>query len=362
MRPIIIIVVAIIGLYLLKIFFLDADKNASAPVAGPSAAPAANSAPNALPVDIYVATEVNQSNVVYASGTVVPNEEVEIKAEVSGRLVELNIREGGYIQKGDLIAKLDDADLVAQLKKLTYEEQLADQTEARQKRLLEINAIGKEEYEMAVNKVNTLSADKELLEVQLEKTRVVAPFSGRMGLKSISEGAYITPSTVISNLVQTNPAKLDFSVPEKYASKIKTGQTILFSIDVDDKEIVKEKAIVLAIDPKVDENLRTLKIRARTTNSSGRLLPGMFIRVELPLGDEKSIMIPSESIIPILKGKMVYVKRNGIANEVEIQTGLRTETDVQVEKGLNVGDSLIVSALMSVKANTPVSVRNVVNQ
>jgi len=355
MRPLLIIFFCILGLYLAKIFVLDAGKNKPGNSNAKSAP--SQSDPSALSVDIYVAKEVDKNNLVYASGTVVPNEEVAIQSELAGRLVKLNIREGGFVKKGQLIAKLNDADLLAQLKKVEYEEQLASQTEARQNKLLQINAISKEEYDMAVNRVNTLSTDKEFLQVQLAKTSVTAPFSGRMGFKNISEGAYITPGDIIANLVQTNPVKLDFSVPEKYSSKIKVGQSISFTIDGDDEQI---SAKVIAIDPRIDEDLRTLKVRALAKNNNDKLLPGMFIRVEVPLEQEKSIMIPTEAIIPILKGKKVFVMRDGKAQETIIQTGLRTDTRIQVEEGIAVGDSVIVSALMSMKNNSNVILRNVV--
>jgi len=360
MRPLAIIVICIIGLFLFKTYYLDASNNEdSSTTQGQNKEGSSNSSSQkslGIPVDVYVAKLVNKSNVVYATGTVVPNEEVELRSEVSGRLVQLNIREGSYVQKGKLIAKLNDADLLAQVKKLDFEEQLAGQTEARYKKLIDIDAISKEEYDLAVNRINTLSADKELLKVQLEKTRVVAPFSGRIGFKYISEGAYITPNTVIANLVQSNPVKLDFTVPEKYVSKIKVGNEILFTTEGDD---IKTSAKIIAIDPKIDEELRTLKVRASANNKGGKYLPGMFIRVEAPLGDEESIMIPTESIIPILKGKKIYVMKNGKAKEAIISTGLRTDTEVQVIEGLEVGDSVIVSALMSMKENTDVSVKNV---
>ena len=355
MRPLLIILVIILALYLAKIFIIDAEDHTTIQVAEASTSTAKKS--SKLPVDIYVAREVDRSNTVYASGTVVPNEEVNLQSEVSGRLIKLNIREGGFVKKGQLVAKINDEDLVAQLKKLKYEEELAAQTEARQKKLLEIDAISKEEYDMAVNRVNTLSADKEFLEVQLEKTSVRAPFSGRMGLKNISEGAYITPGVVIASLVQTHPVKLDFSLPEKYANKVKVGQKVSFSIDGENDQW---EAQVMALDPKIDEDLRTLRVRAKADNRAGKLLPGMFIRVAVPLGEEKSIMVPSESIIPILKGKKVFVMKNGVATETIVKTGMRTDTDVQIEEGLEVGDSVIVSSLMSVKANTKVKMRTLV--
>ena len=356
MRPLIIIFLIVIAMYLAKVFVIDASKQEADPVVSASISQKTES--SRLPVDIYIAREVDKSNTVYASGTIIPNEDVEIKSEVAGRLEKLRIKEGGYIKRGEMIAKINDDDLEARLKKIEYEEELAEQTETRQKKLLEINAISKEEYDMAVNRVNTLSADKELLMVELAKTSIKAPFSGRMGLKNISEGAYVTPGSVITSLVQTNPAKLDFSIPEKYANKIKVNQDVSFTID---GEADLMSAEVIAIDPRIDEELRTLRIRAKTNNSDGRLLPGMFIRVEVPLGDEKSIMVPSESIIPILKGKKLFVMKDGLAREVEVKTGIRTDTDVQIEEGINIGDSIIVSSLMAVQKNTPVAVRKIVD-
>ena len=176
-----------------------------------------------------------------------------------------------------------------------------------------------------------------------------------MGLKNISEGAYITPNVIIANLVQTNPLKLDFSVPEKYAAKVAVGKTISFSIDGEEEPI---SARIIAKDPKIDEELRTLRVRATANNAKGRYLPGMFVKVEMPLGEEASIMIPTESIIPILKGKKIYVMKDGKATEVLIKTGLRTDTEVQVTEGIEIGDSVIVSALMSMKPNLPVALRN----
>ena len=356
MRPLILIIVIIAALALLKIYVWDKDEKSDNPAGMPASGSLGKQ--SALPVDIYVASTVETDNTIYASGTLVANEQVELKSEVSGRLVELRISEGSYVKKGELIAKLNDNDLRAQLKRLEYEDQLAIQVEARQRKLLDINAISKEEYDLAMNKVNTLGADRELLEVQLEKTEVRAPFSGRIGFKNISEGAYITPSVVIANLVQINPVKIDFSIPEKYANEVHVGQEALFEVDgVNDRFLAK----VFAVDPVVDEDLRTLRLRARADNSLGLLRPGMFVRVELPLGSRESIMIPTESVMPILKGKIVYLFKNGLATETKVTTGLRTDKTVQILDGMEVGDSVIVSALMTLKPDLKVQVQEVVN-
>jgi len=357
MRPLLLILVCILGMYLFKVFYINAKSETKA--SDTAATAAAENKSSKLLVDIYVAKEEDKSSAVSATGSIVPNEVVELRSEASGRLIQLNIKEGGYVQKGQLIAKLNDEDLLAQIKKLDYEEEFAQQAEARQKKLLDIDAISKEEYEMSVNRINTLGADKEFLQVQLEKTSLFAPFSGRLGLKNISEGAYVTPNTEIVTLVQTNPAKIDFNVPEKYAQKIKVGQKIYFSIAAGD-ESDRMEAQVIAIDPQIDENLRTLKVRAKAPNPKGKLLPGMFVQVDVSLGNEKLIMVPSESIIPILKGKKIFVMENGVAKERVIKTGMRTEDRVSVEEGLVLGDSVVVSALMSVKEDLPVQVRNLI--
>ena len=354
MKPLLAVIVIILALVGYKLF---TDKQDQPAKQNTSTTSAKAKAAASTPVDIYIAKRIKTDNTIFASGTVVSNEEVELRSEVSGRLVELNIREGSFVKKGAVIARLANDDLQAQLKKNQFEEELANQIEARQKKLLEIDAISKEEYDLAVNKVNTLGADKEFLQVQMARTQVMAPFSGKIGFKNISEGAYITPTTIIANLVQTNPVKIDFSVPEKYASKLVRGQELTFKIDGND-DIFQAK--VTAINPKVDESLRTLKARAIASNSKGNLLPGMFVRVEVPLQAKEAIMIPSQAIVPILKGKKVYVLRNGKATEAIINTNLRTDKLVEVEEGLVEGDSIIISALMSMRQGAPVVVRDII--
>ncbi len=347
MKPLIIIASILAALIVVKVFFWKGDSEA------PAGGPAAGGGGPSQSVQVStIAVERDESNlVVYSSGTLAPNEEVELRSELSGRLINLNLKEGTYVNKGQLIAKIKDDDIRAQLKKVQLEAELAKQTEARQKKLLEIEAISKEEYDLAANTVNTLQADKELLEVQLERTEVRAPFSGKIGLKNISQGAYVTPTTVIANLVQTNPMKLDFNVPEKYLSMVKVGQDITFEVD---GVTEKFKARIIAIDPKIDVNLRMIKVRALASNG-GHLLPGMFAKVNLNLGSNSAIMIPSETIVPVLGGKKVYVKKNGQVSEVMVETGLRNESMVEVISGLNLGDSLITTAIMSLKPGMKVT-------
>ncbi len=359
MRPILIAAVVLILLVLGKLFLFNdkTEKKSDGPGGGKSAGKGGGKGGDSKPIKVntILVSIDNSDKMVFSSGSTVPNEEVDLKSEISGKIVSLNLPEGAVVQKGQLIAKIKDDDLVAQLKKIEIEEKLANQIEQRQKKLLEINAISKEEYEISQNRVFTLNADKEILKVQLSRTEIRAPFSGKLGLKNISLGAYVTPATIITTLVQYNPIKVDFTVPEKYLSNIGLGKTIDFQIDGSES---KFNAKIIAIDPKIDENLRTLKVRAISQNIGNKLYPGMFIKVLLNLGSQKSIMIPSETVIPVIDGKKVFVKRNGIVEEIKITTGLRNESKLQVLTGLSVGDSLITSGLMTIKAGTPVFTKN----
>jgi membrane fusion protein (multidrug efflux system) len=360
MRPLLIAAGLILALILGKIFFFNGSSEQKSDKPGDKKLGNAGGIGKGgdtkpMRVSTLIIGLGNSQKTVFSSGTTIANEEVELKSEISGKIVKLSIPEGTVVPKGYLIAKIKDDDILAQLKKIELEEKLADQIEARQKKLLDINAISREEYEISQNRVLTLKADKDLLKVQLERTEIRAPFSGKVGLKNISLGSYVTPATVISTIVQFNPIKLDFTVPEKYVSEVKLGKIIQFQTDGSNNEY---SARIVAIDPKVDEALRTLKVRAISQNGGNNLMPGMFIKVLLNLSTSQSIMIPTETVIPVADGKKVFVKRNGKAEEISIITGLRDASNLQVLSGLNVGDSLITSGLMTLKAGSPVFTKN----
>lgn len=357
MRPILILVGIILSLVVGKIFFFPGSEGSSGgkEKEGASGSAAKGGGGSAVPVEVYTTRFERIDNQLYASGTVVPNEEVDLKAEIAGRLIKLNIREGAPVSKGQLIAKINDKELQAQLVKLEYNAALSKNIEQRQKRLLTIEAISKEEYEIAVNNVQTLEADKQLILAQLERTEIRAPFSGVIGLKSISEGAYLSPGTSVATLVQTNPVKVDFTIPEKYSRGIRLGSIVQLGLDDDN---TRYSARIVALDPKVDEALRTQRVRAITQNPGRTFVPGMFVKVQVDLSqNSEAIMIPTDAIVPVLKGKKVFVVRNGKAEEVLVTTGLRNDQRIQVTEGLGIGDSLIVSGIMALKPGISVKVK-----
>lgn len=365
MRTILTIVAVVVVLVLGKIFFFSKPEDKTGGPGGGAGkgadkgkggAPGGGGGP-VTAVNIFVTSFATLDNAVTSAGTVFPNEEVQLMPETAGRIVALNIKEGSRVAAGQVIAKIKDTDLQAQLKKINYQIELAKQTDARQKKLLEINAISREEYEITSNTLNTLDADKEFLEVSIDRTIIKAPFSGKISFKNVSQGAFVTTATSLATLVQTNPVKIDFTIPEKYSTQLRLGSNIKFEVE---GQTTSYSASIVAIDPKIDPNLRTLKVRALAQNPNDRLIPGMFVKVTLDLDISQAIMVPTEAIIPVLKGKKVYVMQNGKVAEKMVETGLRTDKNIQITSGLTSGDSLIVSGIMALKKDAPVKVKQVV--
>nr|MBC7614216.1 efflux RND transporter periplasmic adaptor subunit [Pseudopedobacter sp.] len=324
--------------------------------AGPQAAMGAKSG-EVPPISVngLIVKTQTFANTVDVSGTIEANEQVQIKSEISGLIKSINFTEGSNVNKGSLLIKIDDSELQAQLAQALTKEKLAAEVAGRAAKLLKADAISQEEFDNADAELRSLKAQTQLIRAQLSKTSIRAPFSGRIGLRNISNGAYITPTTPIANLVSINPVKITFSVPEKYTSMVKVGTDITFTVAGTSRVF---KANIYAKEPSIDVTTRTLVLKAKSSNEEGYLLPGTFANVILPLEVIKNaILIPSEAIIPVLKGKQIYVSKNGKAEAIDIQSDIRTDEDVLVSSGLNVGDTVIVSGIMALKNGAPVKVK-----
>lgn len=288
------------------------------------------------------------------SGSIEANEQVEIRSEVSGIVEGIYFQEGSNVSKGQVLFKVNDIELRAQLRQTKTREGLAFENERRAKLLLQKEAISQEEYDVARADFKSAQAQSQLIQAQIAKTAVRAPFSGKIGLRSISPGTYITPMILVAKLVNIGKLKITFSIPEKYASQVKTNTMLTFKVAGSD---IKYSAKVYAIDPEIAIATRTLQVRAIAENKDGKLLPGTFANVELPLDIIKdAIIIPTEAIIPIQNGKKVFVTVNGLAKELMIETATRTETSVLVLSGLKEGDTVITNGVMSLKNDDKVKV------
>lgn len=295
------------------------------------------------------------SDFLLLTGTVEANEIVEVRSEISGLIESLNFSEGSQVSAGQTLIKLNDLELRAQLSQAQTRTTLAGENERRAKLLLEKEAISQEEYEIASAEYRTAKAQIELIQAQLRKTSVVAPFSGKIGLRNISKGSYITPSDIIVQLVNTSKVKLQFSVPEKYAHMVKVGGTIDFKVQGIHQVF---KANIYAIEPIIDPVSRTLTVRAISDNSDNQLIPGAFANVVFPLQNiSDALLIPTEALIPIQNGKKVFVQKNGKAKEVLVETGARTDSTILITKGLVIGDTVLTSGVMSLRDGSAVKVQ-----
>lgn len=295
------------------------------------------------------------SNAISLSGSIEANEQIEIHSEVSGIVENISFSEGSQVSKGQVLLKVNDIELRAQLAQAKTKESLSSENERRAKLLLQKEAISQEEYDIASADFRTMKAQTQLIQAQIGKTSIRAPFSGKIGLRNISPGTYVTPATLIANLVSTNQLKITFSIPEKYASEVTKGSEIKFTVpNVPDTFTAK----IYALEPGIEMATRTMKIRAMTENSNGKLLPGTFANIELSLGTIKdAIIIPTQVIVPVQDGKVVYIAQNGKAKEVKIEALTRTDKSVVITSGLKPGDSLITTGVMSLKNDADIKVK-----
>ncbi len=294
-------------------------------------------------------------NVLSLSGSIEANEQVEIRSEISGIVEGIYFKEGSNVAKGQLLFKVNDVELRAQLQQAKTKQTLASENERRAKLLLQKEAISQEEYDVARADFKLAQAQVQLINAQIAKTSVRAPFSGKIGLRSISPGTYITPSLLVAKLVNISNLKITFSIPEKYANEVKPNSNLSFTVAGSTE---KYQAKVYAIEPEVEISTRTLQVRALAENKDGKLLPGTFANVELPLDIIKdAIVVPTEAIIPVQDGKKVLISNKGKVEEIKVETATRTDASILVLSGLKAGDTLLTTGVMSLKQDDDVKVK-----
>jgi membrane fusion protein, multidrug efflux system len=294
------------------------------------------------------------------TGSLLPDEEVELSFETSGKIVNIFFTEGTRVSKGDLLAKINDRHLQAQLMKLEAQKKLVEEKEFRQRSLLDRDAISRESYDQVVTELSALEADIMLVKARIAETELRAPFDGTIGLRYFSEGAYASPSTKIARLVKLKPMKIEFSISERYAGEIGVGFPVNFRIEGFSDSF---SAKVYAVDPKVDMGTRTITVRALYPNNNEELKPGRLAYVTLQLAEvTDAIAIPSEALISEMDGMKVFLLRSGKAMPVKVTTGLRTEATIQITNGLQFGDTLITTGILQLRQGLPVVLDNLTVQ
>ncbi|WP_170254486.1 efflux RND transporter periplasmic adaptor subunit [Phaeodactylibacter luteus] len=328
-----------------------------APKKETTAAPAGAAPADILPVEAMIARAAPLRDAIAVNGSTVPNEEVAITAEVPGKITRILFREGEYCKKGQVLLELDKDELQAERERLVVQRNLNGKIAERLQALYEKEGVSLQDYEVAAAEVEKVEADIALVDAQLEKRVVRAPFAGKLGLRMVSEGSYLSPGTAVVSLVSTNPIKLEFDVPEKYSTAVKPGSKIEFRLDGVEEAFT---ATVQAREPNINAATRTLRYKASAPNADGAILPGAFANVQVELASfDGAITVPTEAIIPEINEKKVMVARNGAATPVVVKTGIRRERDIQITEGLEPGDTVITSGILQLKPGTPITITKI---
>ncbi|TPE43560.1 efflux RND transporter periplasmic adaptor subunit [Pontibacter mangrovi] len=308
-------------------------------------------------VDVYVVSPSGFQNRITTTGTVLPNEDVELRSEISGRVTGINFEEGSRVRKGQLLLTVNDADLRAQLQKLESNQKLYREMEERQRTLLEKEYISAQEYDQVSNQLATATADIQALKATMAKAYVRAPFDGVVGLRQVSEGSYVSATTPIARIVDVSPVKIDFAIPGRYSSQVKEGTKINFTVEGDPNTY---QASIYAIQPSIDPATRTLQIRALYENAKQEVKPGAFVNVSLAIKEsDDALLIPTEAIIPEATGHKVFLVKDGKAAPQMVKIGQRSETLIQIMDGIAPGDTIIRSGILQVRNGSALDIRKV---
>lgn len=316
--------------------------------------PAAQENDRRLAVRALVLEPQNFDNNIRSTGTVLADEDVVLRPEVSGRVTGIYFREGDMVTEGDLLVKINDSELQAELRRAEYRRNLAKLREERLASLIERNATAQSEYDVALNELNVIEAEIQLINARIDQTEIKAPFDGVIGLRSVSTGSYITPSSYIAEIQKVNPVKVDFSIPERYSGMITRDQQFSFHREGSQEQY---SGAVYAIQPRIEQDTRTLRIRGIAGNDERLILPGAFVEVQIPLRSiSDALLVPSEAIIPEMGGQSVFVFEDGKAQRRQVEIGIRTERRVHVTDGLSPGDTLLTTGMLQIRPGMDVRI------
>jgi membrane fusion protein (multidrug efflux system) len=304
-----------------------------------------------LKAELFEVKAVERERTVSAIGTLRANESVEIVSELAKRVVGIPVAEGAEVKAGDVLFLLDDADLKAALDETLARLDLAEMNAERAGQLLPQKAISQQEHDAAQSEVTVLKAQVVAQGVELEKTKIRAPFDGRIGVRRVSLGALVAPGAVLASLQDVSKIKVDFTLPERHAGEVKVGQRMRFAAAGGAKE---HEGKVTVVEPVLDAVTRSLQVRGVVDGAEG-LFPGGFAEVELVLdGVTNGFPIPSEAIIPSARGQAVMVIEDGKARMQAVVVGDRTAAEVLVLKGLKEGDVIATSNLLRIRPGSEV--------
>ncbi|MDR2979820.1 MAG: efflux RND transporter periplasmic adaptor subunit [Bacteroidales bacterium] len=311
----------------------------------------------ALSVNAIILDYTTLTDIFRTKGILIPDEEVDLTFETSGKITNIYFKEGQEVKKGELLAKVNDETLQAELAKLQAQLPLAEDKVFRQKALFEKDAVSQEAYEMVSTELETLKADINFTKARINQTVLCAPFDGIVGLRVVSEGAYASPTTVITHLTKIKPLKLEFSVNEKQSTDIRAGKLLNFTVEND---LSVYTAKVYAVESKLDEKTLSLKARALYNNANGKLQPGRSATIEITMDEiHNTLTIPSAATLAEMGQSIAYIYKNGKAQQVNVKRGARTASEVQILEGLQVGDTVLTTGVMQLRDGIAVKINQI---
>ncbi|HLV41720.1 MAG TPA: efflux RND transporter periplasmic adaptor subunit [Brumimicrobium sp.] len=309
-------------------------------------------------VDYYVAQPESFEEIITIPGKTMPFEQVKLYSEVNGRVKKIHFEEGNHVKKGQLLVTVDTDILQAEKSKLAVDLELAKKDETRKKTLLESEAGTQEALEQSESRTNSLKAQIQSLDVQISKGRITAPFEGTVGLRQISEGAFITTNDLITVLAQTNQLKVDFSIAQRHAHKVEKGQKVTLRPPSDSLNPTPISATVYAMNPVISENTQMLNVRAKIDNGQN-IVAGGFVNVDYNLGETaNSISVPTSAIVSVIDGQVVWAFENGKAIQRKVSIGNRSSSKVQIYGDVKPNDTIVITGLLGMRNGMSIKAKN----
>lgn len=306
-----------------------------------------------MPVEVAVAARDTVVDAIYATGEIEAVQAIELRPEVSGRLTEILVREGRAVSQGTPLFRIDDAEIRAEVARLTAERDLAAQALKRTTELYAQEASSQSEMELAEANFRSAEARLQLEQVRLARTTVSAPFSGIVGERFVSVGDYVTTSSAMTTLQTFDPQRAVFDIPERYAQRVAVDQTVTFTVAATSATY---EGIVDFVNPVVQMPARTIEVKALVQNPNGELIPGMFIDVRLATDVRPdAIVIPEDAILPLQGADYVWTVAQDTAARREVELGVRSPGFVEVKQGVEEGQQVVVGGLERLREGAKVA-------
>ncbi len=311
---------------------------------------------SSLKAEGYLVTASDFDNTVMTTANLLANEQVELKAPISGQVLEINFKEGQSVRQGQSIIRLDDRVWRAQLIGLEAQLKTAESDYERKKSLLKFEGSSEEEVEQAFSTVEVLKSQIQQLKINISLANVTAPFSGVVGMRNFSKGAYLKEGESITFLAEAGQLKIDFKIAQEYRNSLEVGKSIKVLVEKDTLE-----ASIYAINPLIEEGSRTINVRAILQQPKTKIImPGSYAQVFISTNfSNNALLIPTQAVIPEINTQTVYLYKNGKAVKQVVRIGNRNSDKVHILEGINEGDTVIITGLMQIKEGMEIILQSV---